>query len=580
MDEKHKEVSSKENMMQPAEFVRGPSFEGHSRVSTEILSPTPERSIISPRSRDRFSKILSIDENVLDLEPLPAPPRRDERMENLMQGKNSIETWENNGTFGPFRRKRSLFLRNSPLKHSVASHVPVEGSDSEEEPELTVALRQTFCKDDKPIPQLRHLSSVVTTPPQWIRQQLGEPARAENVSIPGDVPADSSPSLQDLPSKTLTSDVAYDDIPAPPALISDEKQFSDQGKNSLHVPRKQPSFRSYSPPPDGLMPDLPLDFIPLVRQETLDDQVVEVEAIPPSSPDSDGTIHDEQKTQVMDSELGDRSSMASQIESLGSRPTSRPWNQDSSYPWNDEPPALDVQLPQEKLDSQKLAEKPPRFKLMVQRASSSAGVTNKLQKEFSRPETFRSPAASSFDLGEGPSFRRKRDPNLLLLHPGAINSSHDVIHSSRQKTRFVETFETQSPTVSTLLPSPEARSFFSDDSSQFRPKGGLRRRFSEFRARAATNRATSMDEARGYDRGLLSSALGRSWASGRSSRQSQNTADVSTRTSLARRVGWKVVDKIRHLLHRGEDKVRDWGWKMRYRNGKSRSASAPLYPGA
>ncbi|KAK4695780.1 hypothetical protein P7C71_g2037, partial [Lecanoromycetidae sp. Uapishka_2] len=48
----------------PVESIRGPSSEGHSRAELrEILSPTPERSISSSIARNRFSKILSIDEN-------------------------------------------------------------------------------------------------------------------------------------------------------------------------------------------------------------------------------------------------------------------------------------------------------------------------------------------------------------------------------------------------------------------------------------------------------------------------------------------------------------------------------------
>jgi len=582
-DHEQKETSVKADSVHLPESLRGPSFEGHSGVSTEILSPTPERSIISPSSRDRFSRILSIEEDQLDLEPLASPPKREERMATPIQGKYSIDSWETSGAFRTFRRKHSLFTQNSPLKHNMASGPLVEKSDSEEEPELTIGLRQTFCKDDKTISQLRQLTSPSISPPQSLKVSLAEPVSVERSSAARNSSANLPLSPKRLPTKTARDDGHCESISGHAPLPTGTRWPLDTDNVPPQLPRKQRSFRSFSPPTKPHASDLPLDFTPLVRRASEDDSVGD-EYVPTPSPGQENAIRGDELTQMVVPEPevhSNRSSAASPSDSLGSRPTSRPWNHDSSYPWSDELPVLDVTIPPGTLDSQKGTEKPPRFKLKVQRASTSTGGTNKLRKEMVASESFRPPLASSLDLGQGQALRRKRDPNLSVI-PGQINSSHDILHSSRQRTRFVDTFETQSPTISLVPPSPnhEARSFFSDDSSQIRPKGAIRKRFSDFRARAAASRANSMDEIRGYDRGLLSSALGRSRASGRSSRQSQNTAGTSTRTSIARRVGWRMVDKIRLWLNRGEDKVRDWRWKIRYRSGKNRVASAPLYPGA
>lgn len=72
----HGDRSSDVNSVNPVESLRVPSFEGHSGAEfTEILSPTPERSIASPASRNRFSKILSIDEGLSEFDGLVNPQK-------------------------------------------------------------------------------------------------------------------------------------------------------------------------------------------------------------------------------------------------------------------------------------------------------------------------------------------------------------------------------------------------------------------------------------------------------------------------------------------------------------------------
>ena len=565
----------------PPESLRGPSFEGHSRISTEILSPTPERSVIAPSSRDRFSKILSIDEDQLHEQSL-VPPTEAEHLEAPRWVINKIDSWDPNAVLVPFRRRRSLRALKSPLKQSIGDDVPAEASDSEDEPELTVGLRQTFCKDERSIAQLHKLAS----PPVSLYRSW-DANTANHVGLEKST-AGSRPMKQPSEDASKQSSGVVQNQGEVGNLRS-SATYATRGKvgiesNGLpaHILRKQPSFRSYSPPPKPRASQLPLDFTPLIRQvsnndscadhETVKSQPTEIEGIAPNS--------NKDVIQSLDTAQEARSNRSSQVsphDSAGSRPTSRPWNQASSYPWNEEPPTLDVMMPQEGLNSGKRIEDPPRFKLNVQRASSSTEGANKLRKTLPRDNS-RSPFASSLELGRGQTFRRKKDPSLTGL-PGQLNSSHDIINSSRQRTRFVDTFETQSPTLSLFPPSPnhEARSFFSDDSSQTRPKGVLRKRLSGFKARAAAARAGSMEDARGYDRGLLGSALGRSRASGRSSRQSHQTGRTSTRRSVVSRMRWKIMDRLRLWLHRSGDKVRDWGWKKRYRSGKHRAESAPTH---
>jgi len=607
----------------PLGSSRGPSFEGSSRVSTEILSPTPERSIISPSSRDRFSKILSIEEGPLGLDMLVPPVSRDERIDSPMQGTHSSHIGQAS-TARPLWRNGSLYLRNSPLKQSVASNALVVQSDSdssEEEPELTVALRQTFCKGDDDTLQQCTISSPITLPSQLAGRRFSPSVTVQRSpairrSITG------LPAQPNEPYRVFEGDLKYaqpsftEMVPAAPL-----KRPPAVDKELPQLPRKQVSMKSFSPAFEPDSSELPFDFVPLILRPSEDDSTAKPEVSPDPSLQEKTSIPGEEVDQMLEyipvsrtsgknvetNEMpyedgvnritlfnrevqNKRDSATSPHTSVGSRPGSRPWNLDSSYPWNDQLPELEVTIPQPAIESQQPAEKAPRFKLKIHRASSSTGGANKLKKELLPSEFAGTPFSSSHDLIHGPAFRRKRNPNLSVC-PGDINSSHDIIQSSRQKTRFVETFDTQSPTISLQPPSPgyEVRSFFSDDSSQMRTKPSLIKRFSGYRARSAAARATSVDETRRYDRGLLSPTLGRSRASGRSSRQSRNTgrssrqsqytAGPSLRSSHARRARWKMVEKIKMWLQRGEGKVRGLGWRMGHRRGNNRSASTPLYAG-
>ena len=571
-----------------SESLRGPSFEGRSRVSTEILSPTPERSIASPNNRDRFSKILSIDEAPLEEETLVPPPKREDPSGMPGHGFHRIVSWNTSSAFGPLRRKRSLYTRDSPLKQNLSKDILMEKSDSEEEPELTAGLRKTFCKDEDTVLPFRS-KSWASASSSRLSKHGRDSGTVDQPHLEQDQPTAHHDSAQDRARETSKDNERPVDLPTPVPTTAEAEQINDIAIMPGDFTKKQQSFRSYSPPVNAHQSDLPLDFTPLVRLPSEDVITENIGTKSPSEPlQIAPTLKDDAahiKESVPEGQ-SDRTSICSHPGSLSSRPTSRPWNHDSSYPWDAELPTLEVNLPQGVRDSEKVIGKPPRFKLKIQRASSSAEVPNKLRKDSSPPESSKSPFASSLDLGQGSAFRQKKNPNLFIL-PGQINSSHDINWSSKQRTRFVNAFEPpsphspQSPNVSMLLPSPnEVRSFFSDDSSQARPKGTLRKRFSDFKARAAAARAASLDDTRGYDRGLLGSALGRSRASGRSSRQSQRTGGASTRTSVARRVRWKMMEKIRLWLHRGEDKFRDWGWKMRYRKEKHRAASVPPYANA
>ena len=238
-----------------------------------------------------------------------------------------------------------------------------------------------------------------------------------------------------------------------------------------------------------------------------------------------------------------------------SSPRSQPWNLDDSYPWTSQSPKLEVTMPQKSdVSLAQSSSAMPRFKLKVQRASSSTVGTTRILKQ-GQPSEMPLPAEFdvSNDLFRPNPFGRKSRPSITI---GQENSSQSL----HLQTRFKESFEQPSatfaisPTITLVPPSPglnfEARSFFSDDSSQIRSRSSLRKRLSQLRAMASRN--TMSEDGRSYDSAVL-----RSRASGRISKQSVRTAENMSRFKSVR---FKVAEKVKGWFVRGGEKFRGL-WK-------------------
>ena len=601
------------------QLVRASSLEDHSgyeHTATEILSPTPERSMTSPTSISRFSKILSINDDMLDLDELANRIKGKDRAESPITDSRARLT-----RIEPSWRKRSLQLRDVATRQNAADYALVEASDSEDEPELTQGLRQTFCKPDNRPVDYRPRSPPIILPSQLVRrgypgplnlrrspavrrstsdlrkvrdspnvdsdQDTGPPNRSSTyrersleVNQSSQVQTNMTQDLESLrkPSTEERSTPSTKPLSpfSPPPLPPPNKELP-------LIPDERPAIVSLSPPITPRLSSLPFSFTPLIQRRSEDEttSAVELEAVASLA---SSYVDQGEKTQEDRGITRPRlaTDCSPERSSQASGPDSRPWNLDTSYPWSDQQPKLEVTMPEPPEDPNQSTGSLPRFRLTVQRASSTTEGTGKLNKHLQVSDALSSPFTSSHNVIEGTTLRRNRYPNLSVM-PGQINSSHDVFRSSPNQTRFVESFEIQSPRITLVPPSPgfEARSFFSDDSSQAQPRGIFRKRISALRNRRS--RAGSADEPRGYDRGLLNSALGRSRASGRTSRQSENTAitaGASSHASQSKRARLKLVNKLRSWWQRSEDRVRLWRWRRRYNGAYGRSASADLYAGA
>ena len=596
------------------QIIRASSLEDHSvheHTVTEIISPTPERSMTSPTTVSRFSKILSINDDLLDLDELAnrikGKDRIDSPMQGVMDSKARVTRME------PPWRKRSVQLREIATRQNAADYALVEVSDSEDEPELTQGLRQTFCKPDELPLGSQTISPPITLPSQSVHRGYPGPlsirrspaVRRSTSGVRGILDPQTAHPDKGLGSAeenaTHTALTLEAERSSPVRLDTDEdfespRKCSIQNRSTPHIeprptplpppdkdlpslPNEQLAVVSQSPPVAPRLLSLPCSFIPVNQRRSEDDaaSVTELEAVTSSYLIQSETVDEDGQTAAPITPTGFSPSRSS----IGSLPNSRPWNLDTSYPWSDQQPKLEVTMPELTEDPKRSTASLPQFRLHVQRASSTTQGTGKITKYPQLSDASSSSFASSHDIFQGTAFGRRRFPNLAVL-PGQINSSHDVVRSSPNQTRFVESFETQSPRIALVPPSPgfEARSFFSDDSSQVPPKGAIRKRISALRN--MRSRGASTDEPRVYDRGLLSSALGRSRASGRTSRQSENTAitaGASSYTSQTKRARLKLMRKLRSWWQRGEDRVREWRWRRRYNGAIGRSVSADLYAG-
>ena len=528
---------------------------------TEIFSPTPERSVTSPNSRRRFSKILGLDDSSVEVDVVG----------NTSHQSNDLTV--KNGLKSPTPVRDSL-ANNDTVNTSI-----LQLSDSDEEHDFSPSLMQTFGRRSE-----RHepkdSGADKDRKPDKRRPTSPEPsttshtARIASQDSPGLCSSDSETSLPELDTNKTKNRHAQ-------IFMSNSKPILRVDKELPSVPEEQRSFVSIPPPIAKDKTDLPFDFAPLTQHWLENESLAELEA-PSALPIKAMDLEKDFKPPpvLTTNTVFDRDSVAS---SHGSRP----WNNESNYPWASQQPNLEVTLPQSPEPTPPPTLRFPRFKLRIHRASTSTTGTGRLTKHRSSSDgTMSSRRSSGFFPRQNATYKLKPKPKLSIS-PGQVNSSHDIGNESLH-TRFVESFDLppqlntviNSPKITLLPPSPghEVRSFFSDDSSQARQKGSLRKRLSEFRARHS--QVNLSDDARGYDRGLLSSALGKSRASGRSSRQSQNTAGAISNISHIKRIRSSVFRKVRFWWNRSEDRFKDWSYKVRSRQARNRARHVELYPGA
>lgn len=532
--------------------LRDSSFDRWSNSEpSQIFAPTPERLISSPSHQHRFSRIFSIGEGSLGdgeseialrraTDDLNTDPDEEETGVELGAGKitpasmrdrKSVEKLE--GLFAGEKlvdlAPKDDFMRASGSKGNL--RFP-------ESPELR--------DDPSRSPKIETMESTfeVSTPLVAL-----VPAAEEKLVV-------SSEDTAGVKQTTITSEPELNTSNVEPTLLPAKVDVSS-------LQRLQ-TFRSYSPPPSPVSSSLPYAFTPIFASKEDDAPRNVIEALGPEQKKESDKISNSSQPRLKLKKRAEKGS----IESL---PSSRPWNLDTSYPWTDEEPKLDVTMPDTTKELQVNDAKLPRFRLKIHRASSSTVGPVKLFKPAPPPLELSASRKTSLssELFRSSTFTRRPRPSITITQN---NSSHigPIV------TRFAENLTSPprpsiaSPCISLVPPSPglnlEVRSFFSDDSSQVQPKGSLRKRISQLRAMAT--KGASSDDVRGAERGLLSSAMGKSRTSGRSMKQE---AIPSEGLYNLKHIRWRLEERVKGWLHRSKDKVRSWGGKMRLPSPKIRA---------
>lgn len=526
---------------------------------SQIYAPTPERSMSSPSHRDRFSRIFSIGEGPLEADEA-------DLAQNL-ESTGFITIGETDGNWSghpgtveaPYCR-----LENLPNTLPRKSRDPLEivfRSKSEYGTESTNIPRDGPDKNEA-ISSRNHLLSKLSS------EQINTDSEAQTLPRLA-VMRKPALSLSVSPAHPFTEDQVYlnrlstgsDIIPAIPSLEgSADRQRPVAQLSSMP---SLISFRSCSPPIDLKSAGLPFSFTPLLPSEE-DDR----EADLPGGPNEKESDKDDQNSQpsLPKYKLKIRNS-------LDSPPSSRPWNLDTSYPWTNPLPELNVTLPEQSKDSPQNENKLPRFKLKIHRASLSTKGLTKLTKPS--PLEYSTPPKTSLSS----EFFRSRF-STQNPRPSITITQNNSSHTGPVATRFAVNNHGRmpssvTPTINLVPPSPglnlEVQSFFSDDSSQIPPRGSLRKRLSQLKAIAA--RASSPEEVRGADRGLLTSAMGRSRASERSDRQGEVPSEGMYHLKHMR---WRVVEKIKDWFYRGEKMVH---WRGKKKTARDHPSNTNLCKG-
>ena len=652
--------------LQPADVSRGASFDGKSDTTdrTEIISPTPERAASSLNSRNRFSRILSLDEDLADVHKFTTKSKRPAITHRHDHGNDSKTT----KSFTDKCRSANDVESGYDVLHNGAKAAKPDGNVSgrrvrHEAPtiskgslnlplmqiprrsssrSLNTAVTDKFAEPT--IPPRRssfmrkpayHLFEPPTKPPTGLSTVSKDLDRIVTLTrqSPREVASISSTMKQLPPLPAEPTDVtsltpvdqALINVNSAPnvstgnqkgdTLISELESLAvpilTQSAEISTNPNEFPALASLNLCTESsttvaeLPTELPAATIHTNGIQVSEDRLErEILADPEESygnwKDQYGDINASKTKQTIDKlahkaepttapplELSEgtpatphepKKASCSAVSSLklsesdekdhpgitkyklkvradrDSSPSLHPWNLETSYPWADISPKLDVTMPQEsKASLEQSVSGIPRFKLKLHRASSITTGTTKITKP--RPSLdshLHANINASNDLFHNDAHGRKPRPSITI---GQENSSQ----SPHLQTRFKESFEQSpatfaiSPTITLVPPSPglnlEARSFFSDDSST-RNRGSLRKRLSQLRAMASRN--TMSEDGRSIDRGIL-----RSRASGRVSKQSVRTVEGTPQFKAVRS---KVVEKIKGWLLRGSEKVRGlWG---------------------
>lgn len=277
---------------------------------------------------------------------------------------------------------------------------------------------------------------------------------------------------------------------------------------------------------------------------------------------------------------------------IGSPPESRPWNLDTSYPWANSIPPIDIGLPAPNLRREQVQPRPSRLRLHDDTIDGNRPITDIISgsvcseitetttvaRSYTRTITHHRRTSKHSLLG---SVSRKIGlPRGVSIDNSGYATGPDILRGAED--RAVDPGD-RYPTTGLSPPSAlnidEVRSFFSDDSGEFetqatsRGGGGMRKRLSNLRTRfPAVSRTHSALDQRPMT--ALGPAIRRSNSLFLARSSPRTTVEFDLRIDEAAGMpktevrAKKLVNRMKSLWYRGGELLRSLSGKRRVRESQ------------
>ena len=347
--------------------------DSHKTKHSNILAPVPRRSLSTPSNQDQFSGILSIEEGLDELDDFGTASEdcsglsRSEassgvRQSILIGGKASL------GHNIVVSRHKTPKLNGITEITIAKSTVNVETNAASDSHTLSGIAHGAEAQEDVTVQQ-----SHLTRPPQVVDVVGHEIKKTETRSFQG----------QTAFTPSRLAPVKLHSVP-PSENAEDGDGAPTTQKASLRTMKELPllprnSVVSIAPPDNRNMSSLPFSFSALRHGDKEDtDSVTELGKLAASYLDHLDRVGTETPTGLLKGTLEARLDEDSSL----TRPSSRPWNSEENYPWNNQKQQLEIALPvrlSPNVDAL-VVTKAPRFTLKLHRSSTSTTRDVKITK--------------------------------------------------------------------------------------------------------------------------------------------------------------------------------------------------------
>ena len=349
-----------------------PFGDRHKAKHSNIHAPVPRRSLSSPSNRDRFSGILSIEEGLHESDDFIAASTDGSGI-SVSIASPDIRQSMLIGNRAPSSHQIAASRHNSPKLNGIAEittaepNVNFETNATNDSTALFGVAPGTKAQDDVTVQQSPLTRGKVV---DVLTQEM---KKTETPSFQGQI----APTQSSLAPVKLYSVPPSDTAEHGHWALTSQKAPLRTMKELPPLPRN--SVVSVAPPDSRNMSSLPFSFTALRRgDKEKTDSVTELGKLAASYLDHLDRVGTETPTGLLKDALEARLDE----NSSPTRPSSRPWNSEENYPWNNQKQQIEITLPirvSPDVDALVLT-KVPRFTLKLHRSSTSTTRGVKITK--------------------------------------------------------------------------------------------------------------------------------------------------------------------------------------------------------